>query len=146
MELKVINEITDEIKHFKSIEEFDLFYKKYKDLLNKRTTQYLNKIYKIVTPEGIEYKITKKNCVKEDGKLVGGEICLRKVNKPDNDNSDNENNINELSIDVLRADFENMCARVEKNSASINAINLKLEEIKSTLNQVTKVVNQMIQS
>ena len=141
MELKVINEITDEIKHFKSIEEFDLFYKKYKDILSKRTTQYLNKIYKIITPEGIVYRITKKNCTKEDGKLVGGEICLRKVN---NVNENNEN-LNELTIDVIRADYENLSAQVEKNIASINAINSKIEEIKLTLNQATKIINQMIQ-
>ena len=54
MELKVINEITTEIKNFKSIEEFNLFYQKHKDEMNNQTTQYLIRIYKIVTPDGVE--------------------------------------------------------------------------------------------
>ena len=64
MELKVINEITDEVKYFKSIEEFNLFYQKHKDDMNDQTTQYLNRVYKIITPEGMEYRITKKIALK----------------------------------------------------------------------------------
>ena len=60
MELKVINEITEEVKNFKSIEEFNLYYQKHKDEMNEQTTQYLNRVYKIVTPEGTTYRITKK--------------------------------------------------------------------------------------
>lgn len=71
MELEVINEITEETKNFKSIEEFNLFYQKHKDEMNGRTTQYLNRVYKIITPDGVEYRITKKNCSKEGNKRVG---------------------------------------------------------------------------
>lgn len=81
MELKVINEITDEVKYFKSIEEFNLFYQKHKDDMNDQTTQYLNRVYKIITPEGMEYRITKKNCSKSGNRRVGGDIFLKKVVK-----------------------------------------------------------------
>lgn len=78
MELEVINEITEETKNFKSIEEFNLFYQKHKDEMNGRTTQYLNRVYKIITPDGVEYRITKKNCSKEGNKRVGGDIFHKK--------------------------------------------------------------------
>ena len=55
MDLKVINEITTEIKNFKSIDEFNLYYQKHKDDMNNQTTQYLNRVYKIVTADGVEY-------------------------------------------------------------------------------------------
>lgn len=67
MNLKVINEIRDETKIFKTVEEFDIYYSKHKDEMNTHTTQYLNRVYKIDTNDG-EYRITKKNCKKVDGK------------------------------------------------------------------------------
>lgn len=57
----MFNEIRDEIKMFRSIEEFDLYYQKNKEAMDKLTTNYLNKIYKIELPNGAVYRITKKN-------------------------------------------------------------------------------------
>ena len=61
-EVKIINENRNEVKVFKSLEEFDLFYQKNIDQMKSQTTNYLNKIYKIVTNDGNEYRITKRNC------------------------------------------------------------------------------------
>lgn len=144
MELKVINEITTETKQFKSIEEFNLYYQKHKDDMNNQTTQYLNRVYKIITPDGVEYKITKKNCSINDGKRVGGDIFLRKVNQ--------NNSLKELQEDVLKADIENVKNYinlvkndVKSNCEQIDEINKKINELKSTVNQIGQYINQLIQ-
>ena len=58
-ELKVINDTINEQKTFKSIEEFNLFYQKKIEQMKSQTTNHLNKIYKIITNDFTEYKITK---------------------------------------------------------------------------------------
>lgn len=112
MDLKVINEITTEIKNFKSIEEFNLYYQKHKDDMNNQTTQYLNRVYKIVTPDGVEYRITKKNCQKEGTKRVGGDIFLKKVVKT--------NELKELEQDVIKADIENLKSMFSQNLSTFD--------------------------
>ena len=149
MELKVINEITTEIKNFKSIEEFNLYYQKHKDDMNNQTTQYLNRVYKIVTPDGVEYRITKKNCSKEGTKRVGGDIFLKKVVKT--------NELKELEQDVIKADIENLKneletkVNIEQYKQTIDCLNLhmdeidkKINELKSTVNQIAKYINQQM--
>ena len=118
MELKVINEIVDEIKNFKSIEEFNMYYQKHKDDIDNKTTQYLNKVYKIVTNDGSEYRITKKNCSKLNGKIKGGEIYLRKVNN-------NDKNIKELENDIIKADIEQLKLKITELTSTINQNDLK---------------------
>ena len=150
MELKVINEITDEIKNFKSIEEFNLFYQKHKDEMNNQTTQYLNRVYKIMTPDGVEYRITKKNCSKEGTKRVGGDVFLRKINKT--------NDLKELENEILKTDFENLkcelngeinvckqsITEIEKSiEKRIGDINKKINELTNTVNQIAHIVNQL---
>ena len=76
-ELKVINDNINEQKTFKSIEKFNLFYQKNIEQMKSQTTNHLNKIYKIITNDGTEYKITKRNCV--GGKNLGGDIYLKKI-------------------------------------------------------------------
>lgn len=156
MDLKVINEITTEIKNFKSIEEFNLYYQKHKDDMNNQTTQYLNRVYKIVTPDGVEYRITKKNCQKEGTKRVGGDIFLKKVVKT--------NELKELEQDVIKADIENLkneltaCQSMMTNKVNIeqykqtidclnnhmDEIDKKINELKSTVNQIAKYINQQM--
>lgn len=145
MELEVINEITEETKNFKSIEEFNLFYQKHKDEMNGRTTQYLNRVYKIITSDGVEYRITKKNCSKEGNKRVGGDIFLKKVFKKED--------LKELEQDVIRADIESvkdeikqMISRIHANELLVNRIEQsekKIIELTSTVNQIAKYINTM---
>ena len=161
MELKVINEITDEIKNFRSIEEFNLFYQKHKDEVNSRTTQYLNRVYKIVTPEGVEYRITRKNCSKEGNKRVGGDVFLRKVVKT--------NELREIENEIMKTDLENLKEEISQSSSSlrseineqhdhfteiiqelsqrlsvyISETNKKITELTYTVNHIANVVNQL---
>ena len=149
MELSVINEIRDEIKQFNSIEEFDIYYQKHKDEMNTHTTQFLNRVYKIKCADGSEYKITKKNCSKQDGKISGGDIYLKKVVKK----SDNDNTINELMYTNVQADITNL--RNELNSIlsdidalkeSVKTINESIAvipDLKRALNEVVHVVNEL---
>lgn len=147
MELKVINEITDEVKYFKSIEEFNLFYQKHKDDMNDQTTQYLNRVYKIITPEGMEYRITKKNCSKSGNRRVGGDIFLKKVVKT--------NDLKELKQDVIKAEIENLksdiqnCDKQRKDQVlacehKFATIDKKLAELTNTVNQIAKYINEQI--
>lgn len=147
MELKVINEITDEVKYFKSIEEFNLFYQKHKDDMNDQTTQYLNRVYKIITPEGMEYRITKKNCSKSGNRRVGGDIFLKKVVKT--------NDLKELKQDVIKAEIENLksdiqnCDKQRKDQVlacehKFASIDKKLAELTNTVNQIAKYINEQI--
>lgn len=147
MELKVINEITDEVKYFKSIEEFNLFYQKHKDEMNDQTTQYLNRVYKIITPEGMEYRITKKNCSKSGNRRVGGDIFLKKVVKT--------NDLKELKQDVIKAEIENLksdiqnCDKQRKDQVlacehKFASIDKKLAELTNTVNQIAKYINEQI--
>ena len=151
MDLKVINEITTEIKNFKSIEEFNLYYQKHKDDMNNQTTQYLNRVYKIVTPDGVEYRITKKNCQKEGTKRVGGDIFLKKVVKT--------NELKELEQDVIKADIENLKSMFSQNLSTFDneikdlkqsyelkftTLDKKIAELTNTVNQIAKYINQLM--
>lgn len=153
MELQVINEITAETKTFKSIEEFNLFYQKHKDEMNKHTTHYLNRVYKIITPDGDEYKITKQNCLKESGKIVGRDIYLRKVFKG--------NKLKELQEDIIKADIEVIKNDVKLFADQLNELHMRIDnvipqmqkqieqsdkkilELTSTVNQIAKYINDM---
>ena len=127
MEIQVVNELRNDIKVFKSLEEFDLFYQKNKDSMNGQTTQLLNKLYKIELPDGSLYRITKKNCGSGKGKTLTGDICLKKIIAQ----KDDEQPLWEIAIESVKADITNM-----KN---------KIEEIKQTVNQIVKVINEMNQ-
>ena len=171
MELKVINEITEEVKNFKSIEEFNLYYQKHKDEMNEQTTQYLNRVYKIVTPEGTTYRITKKNCSKNGTRRIGGDIFLKKVvNVTDLRELDLQNKAQALACenDVIKADIESLKndfsrissqnndfkqsfqasidAFTQKYELKFTAIDKKLAELTNTVNQIAKYINEQISS
>lgn len=116
--MKVINQIQKETKTFSSIVEFEAYYQKHKDEMEKQTTQYLNKVY----------RITKKNCVKEGSKLIGGEICLKKVQQTQQE----DQHLFEIALESVKVDIENM--------------KTKIEEIKQTVNSVVKFINEMNQT
>ncbi len=123
--MKVINEVQEETKSFKSIIEFDAYYRDHKEEMEKQTTQLLNKLYKIEVPDGSVYRITKKNCNKVDGKIKGGEVCLKKVTVQ----KDDEQPLWEIAIESVKADIASMKA--------------KIEEIKNAVNAVVKVINEL---
>ena len=76
------------IKEFNSPEEFDKYYLKHKEEINNKTSNQLNKEYKIK-----DYKITKRNIKIIDNKKVG-DIYLKPIIKNNNENIDNNNFIN----------------------------------------------------
>ena len=137
MNLKVINEIRDETKIFKTVEEFDIYYSKHKDEMNTHTTQYLNKVYKIDTNDG-EYRITKKNCKKVDGKITDGDIYLKKVKTKLNEKS-NEND------DLTSLRFTSIEASVESNKTSINQLKTDIEQLKPIVDDIKDKLNKVIQ-
>ena len=47
--------------------------------MDKLKTQYLNKIYKIESIDGVEYKISMNNCAEEGNKLASGDVCLKLI-------------------------------------------------------------------
>ena len=160
MELKVINEITEEVKNFKSIEEFNLYYQKHKDEMNEQTTQYLNRVYKIVTPEGTTYRITKKNCSKNGTRRIGGDIFLKKVVNV-TDLRELENDVIKADIESLRNDFSRISSQnndfkqsfqasidafTQKYELKFTAIDKKLAELTNTVNQIAKYINEQISS
>ena len=71
------------IKEFNTPEEFDKYYLKHKEEINNKTTNQLNKEYKIK-----DYKITKRNIKIIDNKKIGDIYLKPKIEDP-NENIDN---------------------------------------------------------
>ena len=136
MNLKVINEIRDETKIFKTVEEFDIYYSKHKDEMNTHTTQYLNKVYKIDTNDG-EYRITKKNCKKVDGKITDGDIYLKKVKTKLNE----DDNLTSLRFTSIEASVESNKTSINQLKTDIEQLTLTVDDIKDKLNKVIQFIN-----
>lgn len=73
-EIKIIEPIKTGLNHFKTTDEFSIYYAKHKDEMNSMTTQKLNKQFKI---DG--YRITKIGTRDDTGKRQQGNICLKKI-------------------------------------------------------------------
>ena len=152
-ELKVINDNVNESKVFKSIEEFNLFYQKNIEQMKSQTTNYLNKIYKIITNDGNEYKITKRNCLKDGSKLVQGDIYLKKIDTK-NISEANELEYENIKIDLqllresmderLKIDAQKNTEKISDLTSKISDLEGKLKEVSSTLNQIVEVVNKYV--
>lgn len=130
-ELKVINANIDEPKVFKSIEEFNLFYQKNIEQMKTQTTNYLNKIYKIITNDGNEYKITKRNCT--DGKRLNGDIYLKKVGNTITKTLENDN---------IKADISLMKESLNELNEQLNQLNNKNKILEEHINKLSNVVDQ----
>lgn len=130
-ELKVINDNINESKVFKSIEEFNLFYQKNIEQMKTQTTNYLNKIYKIITNDGNEYKITKRNCT--DGKRLNGDIYLKKVGNTITKTLENDN---------IKADISLMKESLNELTEQINQLNNKNKILEEHINKLSNVVDQ----
>ena len=107
------------IKEFNSPEEFDKYYLKHKEEMNNKTTNQLNKEYKIK-----DYKITKRNIKIIDNKKVG-DIYLKPIIKNNNDSVNNEN------IDKLNNEIQEMKNKINLLTESYNEI---LNILKNYLN------------
>lgn len=104
------------IKTFNSPEDFNKYYIKHKEEIDNKTSNQLNKEYKI---DG--YKITKRNITVIDGKKHG-ELLLKPKNNKQNDNKLNDNDIDDR----------------------INAIEHKLNDITTKITLLTESYNSII--
>lgn len=118
MDVKVIGPIKEYLKTFNNPDEFNLWYAKNKDEIDKITTHKLNKMYFI---DG--YRITK----------IKGVLCLKKsVQKPtENDHSepDFQHNLDELNCEI------------SEQAQSIEQIKNDIIAIKAAINEIIKNIN-----
>ena len=116
MEIKVIEPIKNYLKEFNSPVEFNLWYAKNKDEVNKLTTHKLNKMYHIVG-----YRITK----------IKGVLMLKE---------DTESRRTKLSIDdveELKCEMEKIKETVNKLINFINTNYQSTQEYQTSVNQGT---------
>ena len=139
-DIRVINDNKMEQRTFNSVEEFDLFYQKYKDMFNEKTTNYLNKTYKIITPE-CEYRITKRT-----GKDGSSNVFLKKITKQ----ADSDNLV-EIQFASIRADINALQSTVDEYTKrittlenTIGVITTKINQLTSTVNECTDAVNSLL--
>lgn len=141
MELKVLDPIKNPSREFKSIEEFDAFFQKNKDELNAKTTQQLNKLYRI-TDNGEEYKITKKGTRDENGKRVIGEICVKKKH---NSAEECELRIEMLaSIGEVNLKIDNLEKKNIQLLDEIKNLKLEIDSLSAYLNKTVKYINERL--
>ena len=113
-ELKIIEPVKSNLKHFKTTEEFNIYYVKNKEELEEMTTQKLNKLFNI---DG--YRITKIGTRDKDGKRVKGSICLKKC--VEKDTPDNNETLN-LRIEDLEKTVKDLKEQIKILSTTINQI------------------------
>lgn len=136
MEIQVINEIRGEVKTFRSLEEFDLYYQKNKESMDKQTTQHLNRLFKIELPDGTTYRITKKNCGSGKGKTLTGDIYLKKMVSPQKE----EQPLWEIAVETVKVDLYGKCDTITRELTDLKA---KIDKISNTVNILADVVNKM---
>ena len=108
-EIKIIEPIKSGLNHFKTTDEFSIYYAKHKNEMNTMTTQKLNKQFKI---DG--YRITKIGTRDDNGRRQQGNICLKRINtniKPDKIES------NDFSNEIVKIN-----ERIDALTQSINSI------------------------
>lgn len=142
MELKVLDPIKNPSREFKSIEEFDAFFQKNKEELNAKTTQQLNKLYRIVD-NGEEYKITKKGTRDENGKRTIGEICIKKKSVCKAEETELKVEMLEL-IGELNAKIDKIKIENTILKTNIDALKNKFEELSDYVNQAIGIINKRI--
>ena len=109
-ELKIIEPVKTNLKHFKTTEEFNIYYIKNKEELEEMTTQKLNKLFNI---DG--YRITKIGTRDKDGKRVKGSICLKKCVEKDIPDTN-------LTIEDLEKTVKDLKEQIKILSTTINQI------------------------
>ena len=160
--LKIINSNEDDIKQFKSVDEFNLFYRTNKEMMDTKTTQWLNKNYSIITDNGDIYRITKLNTRDNEGRRQQGEICLKKV-KNKNDRGSFEQTIEPDETESLSHDVANLINEIDSRNqelqhkiksklklydekmkhfdAFINELSSKINKMDNVLTQVVNIIN-----
>ena len=96
--------------------------------MNEQTTQYLNHVYKIVTPEGTEYRITKKTVLKTELDELAV-TYFKKVVKV-TDLREHENDVIKADIENLRNDFSRISSQ---NNDNMQSIQVSVDTIKQSL-------------
>ena len=161
--LKIINSNEDDIKQFKSVDEFNLFYRTNKEMMDTKTTQWLNKNYSIITDNGDIYRITKLNTRDNEGRRQQGEICLKKVkNKNDRRSFDQtiepepepepENNLQNDLINEIDSRNQELQHKIKSKlklydekmkhfDAFINELSSKINKMDKVLTQVVNIIN-----
>ena len=120
MDIKVIGPIKEYLKMFNGPDDFNMWYAKNKDEVDKLTTHKLNKMYHI---DG--YRITK----------IKGILCLKKdEKKPErNDPQTDSESAHESTTDRFN-ELENITNQIEQLKADIITI-------KTTINEIIKAIN-----
>ena len=157
--LKIINSNEDDIKRFKSVDEFNLFYHTNKEMMDTKTTQWLNKNYSIITDNGDIYRITKLNTRDNEGKRQQGQICLKKVknnekmtdkiNEKMSDNSTELINEKITEIDSRNQELQHKIKsklklydeKMKHFDAIINELSSKINKMDNVLTQVVNIIN-----
>ena len=111
------------IKEFNTPEEFDKYYLKHKEEINNKTTNQLNKEYKIK-----DYKITKRNIKIIDNKKIG-DIYLKPI------------------IPVTQAapkELKNNNENIDNNTVSGPEWANEIQEMKNKINLLTESYNEIL--
>ena len=111
------------IKEFNSPEEFDKYYLKHKEEINNKTTNQLNKEYKIK-----DYKITKRNIKIIDNKKIG-DIYLKPIIP-----------VTQATPKVLKNNNEN----IDNNTVSGPEWANEIQEMKNKIDLLTESYNEIL--
>ena len=121
MEVKVIGPIKDYLKTFNTPDEFNLWYAKNKDDVDKLTTHKLNKMYYI---DG--FRITK----------IKGVLCLKKDTR-----KHVEEAVNDQDQTIHHEEINDINNEIAEHSQSIESIKADLVAIKNAINEIVKAIN-----
>ena len=117
------------IKEFNTPEEFDKYYLKHKEEINNKTTNQLNKEYKIK-----DYKITKRNIKIIDNKKIG-DIYLKPIIKNNNENIDNNT--------VSGPEWANSSAVGPEWANEIQEMKNKINLLTESYNEILNILNNL---
>lgn len=121
MEVKVIGPIKDYLKTFNTPDEFNLWYAKNKDDVDKLTTHKLNKMYYI---DG--FRITK----------IKGVLCLKKDTR-----KHVEEAVNDQDQTIQHEEINDINNEIAEHSQSIESIKADIVAIKNAINEIVKAIN-----
>lgn len=113
-DLKIVGKFQIDSKHFRTPDEFNLYYVKHKDEMANMTTQKLNKSFVI---DG--FRLTR----------IKGEICLKPVHI----------SIDEPTFPTID-DVEHLRERIRDAQLRIEALEAKNKVLTDTINQIIKSI------
>ena len=111
------------IKEFNTPEEFDKYYLKHKEEINNKTTNQLNKEYKIK-----DYKITKRNIKIIDNKKIG-DIYLKPIIP---------------ATQAAPKELKNNNENIDNNTVSGPEWANEIQEMKNKINILTESYNEIL--